>query len=715
MQHLAYKFLVLTLFISKFTFSQNATISGFVKDVDGEPLPFVNVVSIQTSKGASTNMDGAFKFELPSGKHTLLCSFVGYQSDSVVVNLQKGQSFDYNFTLKPQANEIGEVEIIAIKKVNTESAVIREVMESKQVVNAVSAEMIEKTQDSDAAEVVKRVPGVTIVGNNFIMIRGLSERYNNVMLHDVFAPSMETDVKSFAFDIIPSGMIDRVMIYKSPAPDVTGEFAGGVVKIYTKSIPEKTSTSISLSTTYRNGSSFQRFLQPERSNMHWTGFNDKYNDLPDDFPEDIRKVNNNDIETVETVGRSLRNNWTPQEVNSLMDKSLSFTHAHKMKWGKMDVGNITAVTYSNNRTIFESERSDYNAYDHIGEASSFIYSFNDKQYTQNIRTGVLHNWAFRLNPNHTIELKNMFNVFSRSQYINRTGYDYEFNYAPNNHAFDHIYRGIYSGQLTGKHYFNKDNTKLTWAAGYGNSYRDQPDYKRFRTQIDTVSKEETLFIGVPISPNYLGRFYSEMRENSKAFNLALEQKIEGKKWTPLIKAGFFVEDKKRTFTARNIGYVQSNFMFFDQNLIYTTIDSLFMPENINMTTGIRIAEATNPSDSYDASNFLTAGYLGAELPFTKRLTLNAGLRVEYNVQQLNSNTLSGNPVIVNNPILSPLPSLNLSYFIVEDKTLIRAAYGKSVNRPEFRELAPFGFYDLILTWLKKEAIRLELLLFTILT
>jgi outer membrane cobalamin receptor len=252
------------VFISSTTLAQNATVSGKVTDVNGESIPFANVVAVEHGVGSSTDFDGNFRFTVPTGKSTIYCSFVGYKNDTIVVQLSAGQKYQKNFVLRENDNNLQEIEVIATRRTNTDIAVMMEVKQAKQIVNAISAEMIEKTQDSDASEVVKRIPGVTVVGNNFIMIRGLSERYNNVMLHDVFAPSMETDVKSFAFDIIPSNMIDRILIFKSPAPEITGEFAGGVVKIYTKGIPDSTFTSVSVSSTYRNGTSFKDFKQPRK-------------------------------------------------------------------------------------------------------------------------------------------------------------------------------------------------------------------------------------------------------------------------------------------------------------------------------------------------------------------------------------------------------------------------------------------------------------------
>lgn len=688
------------------TFAQKGTISGTITGLEGgkaQPMPFVNVALKGSSTGATTDLDGRFSFTAEPGSHTLLVSFVGFEPVERAVSVVAGQTARVDIELKGQAVEMKAVEVVTTRRTDTESAVIMETRQSMQVVNAISSEVISKGQDSDASEVMKRVPGITLFGNNYVMIRGLSERYSNVQLHDVSAPSMEPDVRSFAFDIIPAGLIDRLVVYKSPAAELPGEFSGGVVKVYTKSIPNTSFFSASVNTTFRDGSSMRDFNQPKRSFLHSLGLNDGYNDLPDGFPTDVRRVSNgNDLGAIDEVGRSLRNNWLPEQVNSMLDRSVSITNASKFTlWGK-EAGNITSINYSNAREIFDVKRADYNAYDQINNRSFPLYEFNDQQFNQRIRTGIISNFALRTGRNSTIEFKNLFTVFNMTQYVNRTGIDYDFQYVPDNHSFDQVYRGIYSGQLTGTHYWNDERTKLTWTGGYGWSYRDQPDYRRYRSNVDTLTGESTLFVGVPLSPNYLGRFYSEMRENSQSVNVALEHQLsEAHNFAPKLRTGLYVENRGRTFSARNIGYVRSNFLLFDEGLIEASIDSLFHPANINQTTGIRIGEQSNPSDSYTASNLLMAYYVGADLPLIKdKLMMNTGVRAEYNMQRLESATLVGDPVIVDNPILSILPSANFAYTI-NPKQQLRLSYGRTVNRPEFRELAPFGFYDFNYNLVKK--------------
>lgn len=692
---------ILAVLFSFTSFAQRGTLQGKVVEVlkDGkeQAMPFVNIYIYgeKDTLGASSDFNGNFTNNLKVGNYTIISSYIGYRNDTIKnVRIEKAQTKSITLKMGESSTDLDVVEITVERKTNTDAAVIKEARESKQVVSAISSETIEKSQDSDASEVVKRIPGVTVTDNNYIMIRGLNERYNHVMLHDVFAPSMESDVKSFAFDIIPSNLIDRILIYKSPAAELPSEFTGGMVKVYTKSIPSKTATKVSFSTTFREGSSFEDFKQSERTALHSTGFNDGFNNLPANFPSSVGDVQE-DLDLINAAGRSLKNNWLPETVNSNVDKSFAVTHANVKKFENgRTFGSISAVSYNNSRTIFDVDRADYNAYDFTNNRSVYIYEFDDKQYNHKIRSAFLQNFAYRLNSNNIIEFKNLFTAFSKTQYTNRTGEDFEFGYLADNHSFDQVYRGIYSGQLKGQHLANEKRTKFEWTAAYGYSYRDQPDYKRYRSDVSVDDpNDKTIFVGVPISPNFLGRFYSEMEEHIYTTNLNLEHKFSDKSsYQPTLRTGVFIEDKRRTFNARNLGFVRASSANFDQNLIFLSIDELFNEENINTTTGIGIREDSNPSDSYTASNFLFAFYAGGDFPIIKKLLLNTGIRMEDNRQLLNSATINGIPVEVDNPILTFLPSFNLTYDYSE-KTKLRASYGQTLNRPEFRELAPFSFYD----------------------
>jgi TonB-dependent receptor len=665
------------------------SISGVVKDAkSGESIVGANVIVQGTQIGATTDIDGNFIIpKIGSGTYTLQVSFITYKTHlipDVIVENAKKTSLTIN--LSEDVTELKEVVVQGTRQMDTDFELLRSIKEAKLIVTGVTAEQISRTLDRDAAQVLRRVPGVTIKDNQFIQIRGLSERYNAVMLHNAYAPSVETDVRSFSFATIPSSQLDRMLIYKSPAADIPGDFAGGVVKVFTKSIPDENSIVLDYSTQVRVGTTFNDFYHQPFDNRHNTGFNSGFYDLPQWFPSDLR---NSSDAGKETAGRSLKNLWTPQKSVAIPDQRFTLTFNRKFRIGSVDIGNISAVNYSNTYSIFKVNRGDYTETNNSIDQN---YSYTDNQHNQQVRTGFLFNWAFRFSDNSIIEFKNLYNQSSSDQYVDRVGT--EESAGQKNGAFDKYYRGIYSGQLLGTHDVFGKRTTVEWVAAYNNSYRDQPDYKRYQSQVDGTTGSAQILIPNTVTPNMLGRFYSKLNEQSYSGGISAKQRFDftaDPLRSPELKAGVFFENKTRDFNARNLGYTTSP--SFDYSLAYLSIGELFQPQNINNTTGIQLGEATYKKDSYAASNNLLAYYVMASIPVGKKIRLDAGARLEDNLQRLDSyDDFKSTPVNVKNQVNRLLPSANLSYNFTE-KSLLRAAYGQTLNRPEFRELAPFSFFD----------------------
>jgi outer membrane receptor protein involved in Fe transport len=685
-------FVILT---TAFSFGQGS-IAGTVTDgKTGEAIIGANVVIEGTQIGAATDVEGKFEMtDVTEGTYSLQVSFVTYKTHTVPnVVVETGKRVTIDIKLSEDVSELQEVVVTGTRQVDNDFSLLSAIRESKLVVTGISAEMIIRTPDRDAAEVVKRVPGVTIMGGRFVVIRGLSERYNVSMLHGAYAPSMEADKRSFAFDIIPSAQIDQMMVFKSPSPELPGDFAGGVVKIATKGIPDENSVSVSYATGYRTGTTFDDFYQGERGSKQWAGF-DGFHDLPGNFPASLKAVDDNQANR---AGRTLRNSWVPEKKSAFLDQSASVTGTFKFNIGKVKVGNVTTANLSHSRNRFIVDRQDFNNYDFVNNETSPIYSYQDDQNNLNVRLGVLHNWAFQFDENNTIEFKNLFNQINNSQYIYRQGQNFEGNYYGAFGGFSETFRGVYSGQLVGKHKIFNAKTNVNWVLNAGKSFRDLPDVRRYRRDVDLQNGSETTYVPIGSAQTYfLGRFFSAMDEFSYSGSLGIDHTLEiSENFLPVISAGIFYDNKERNFDARNLGYATGN--NFNNELRKLPIDELFNPKNIDGTDGLRFDEQTNKSDSYDASNELLAYYGGLSIPIKKKVTISGGVRVENNVQSLESFESTGEPIDQDVEVTRVLPSANVSYNFNE-KMLVRATYGKTLNRPEFREIAPFGFYDFEYNW-----------------
>jgi outer membrane receptor for ferrienterochelin and colicin len=693
-------FITILLFSNLSNAQETGTIRGYVKDaITKEDIIGANIYIESIAKGAAADVSGFFSIgKLALGQYNLRITSVGYKIKFVEnIIVTPNNVTELTIYTENEILALTEVKVVGTKLTNTEVSVISEIKAAQQIVSGISAAQISKTLDRNAAEIVKRVPGVTIFNNRFINIRGLNERYNTVLLNNTFTPSMENDVRSFSFDIIPSNQIDRILVYKSPAAELPGEFAGGAVKIFTKTIPSENNITFEYGSTFRQGTTGQDFSEPEHGKGFNLGLNDGFNDLPAFFPNtaQIKQYtgSNKNNAALNQAGQMLSNSWKPKTYQASPDQRATLTGTFKIIGDKIQIGNTSAINYADTRTTFDMIRKDF-VYDKfkIGEYT-VPNDFRDANYTRSVRLGALHNWAVKFNNNHTIEFKNLYNQMANSQFVNRNGFENGQTWKIA--SLDQIFRGMYTGQLGGKHTFG--TTQIDWVAGYSDSYRNQPDYKRNKYNADG---QLLIPVGATQTVN-LGRTNIKMNENAITGGVNMIQKIsfakndKGEAQKEIeIKTGIFFENKNRTFNARNIGFVKANSTLFNNDIASLSIEKIFAPININSTTGVQIDEQTNASDSYIASNRLAVFYASGNYSFSKKLNLIAGVRIENNQQKLSSNKLTGEKIEYNNKVNSPLPSVNITYNFSE-KSLLRVAFGKTINRPEFREIAPFSFYDFV--------------------
>jgi hypothetical protein len=564
------------------------------------------------------------------------------------------------------------------------------------VVSAVSSQQIQKSQDNTAAQVMQRVPGVTIVENRFVMIRGLSERYNNVMINNVIAPSTEVDKRTFSFDLISSGTLDRMLIFKSGSADNPGDFAGGVIKLYTVENVEENFFNLTIGSSFRNNTTFQPYVQSEGSGTDFLGFDNGFRQLPSSFPTtDALKASNRGSELRMQAGRTLPNNFVANESVAIPDYSVGISVGRKFKIGKLQVAGINNLNYSSGYEYFERDFYRYLEWTEFDKPILERFKFVDQNYHKETRITALSNWSIALKKG-KITFKNLLNQIGENETIIRRGEDFiqRPDQTLTNYLFGFRSRTIYTGQIEGLHDVT-DKKQVHWVVGGSLLRENEPDLRRFRTFRENDSPFPNSIMILPPSSNLFetGRYYGDLTEYSfnHGFdytytpNGTLNKKIQ-------FKTGYYLDYRARNFTSRYLSYLYPGFFDYTigDSLSKLPLDQIFSEANINNKDGFVIEEGTRPIDSYTASNALASAYVNAEIPFNNFL-LNTGFRTEYNLQELNSADDIG-LIRVSNPIPAYLPFLNLSYSF-NQKTLIRLGYGRTLNRPEFRELAPFLFYD----------------------
>jgi TonB-dependent receptor len=687
--------------------AQLGSIKGHIKDaVSGEGVIGANVLIAGTAQGTSADVNGDFEIvKVKAGKYTLIISFISYKTDTLKeVTVYADQTTVINTSLMEMSQELSEVVITGTKATDTDISIITDIRKNDLVVVGISAQQISMSQDRDAAQVIRRVPGVTIVNNRFVNVRGLSERYSTVMLNGIIAPSSEVDSKAFSFDLIPSGMIDRMMVNKSGSPNLPGEFAGAVIDITTKSVVEENSISLSVSGSFRANTTGKTVaLSEEKSQKDWMGLGSSARALPAEFPsQNLRIFSNNpndqNVSTLVNATKLLPNTWGTRNLTASPELRVNLDISRALKIGSKRFDNITSLSYARTNQRLELTQNYYDVFSEANQKSTARYQYNDVRFAQTSRLGAVSNFTFEINPSHRIEFRNFYNQQGNNQSTLRTGTDDAQGFDINNQSFSYLGRNIYSGQLSGKHGLS-DAINFNWIFGYNHTNANQPDYRRIRSQRASGTTDPFAIVIPPGASSFdAGRFYSKLKEQSfsAAGNLEIKLNAAAKEDNQSkIVAGYYLEQKDRKFDARWLSYKWINSSVVDNNLLLGSFDQIFEPQNLG--TKFILEEGTNEGpdlyDRYDGHNQLVSGYAGIVTPLGEKFRLSAGMRIEHNVQQIDVYDAKGNAKrVVDSPVTVPMPFSNLSYNVTE-KMLIRMAYSKTVNRPVFRELAPFNYYD----------------------
>ena len=148
---------------------QAAALRGTVTDkATKEPLIGAAVQLSGTNTGTITDVDGNFELAgLRNGTYKLIISYVSYCTQTVEVTING--MFEIKVELEQDNQQLGEVVVVADAKKNTENAIITQQRTSLVMQTGVSAQQITKTQDKDASEVIRRVPGISIIEEKFVM------------------------------------------------------------------------------------------------------------------------------------------------------------------------------------------------------------------------------------------------------------------------------------------------------------------------------------------------------------------------------------------------------------------------------------------------------------------------------------------------------------------------------------------------------------------
>ncbi len=663
--------------------TQAIKLAGKVMNAKNEPLQGATILVNGTTTKTLADIEGKFYLTIETGKkYALTISNTGYQTKELVgiEGMLNQENYLEIVLLDQSAMETVVIKTTSRKQENT-SALLSFQKNNTALSSGLAADFIRRTPDRNTGEVLKRVSGASIQDGKFVVVRGLSDRYNSAVINNAQFPSTEPDKKAFSFDVIPSSLIDNIIINKTATPELPGEFAGGLIQINTKDVPTRDLLTLSVSLGFNTQSVFKDFTSNKRNGIDFLGFDDKTRGLPSGFPKNQQEFRSGSTEQ-KIAWSKLLNSDVYREVNN---KAMP-TQSYSLTWGKSSrfknggvLGTIVSLQYRNSMLQYDVQRR---LHEQTGDE---VVALTDNQYKYNVNVGALANISY-VKGKHKISFKNLFNQLFEDNYYTRGGFNNDRIQDINFRSSVLNQRSLYSGQLEGDHQLTSSGIKLKWNGNFAYNWKSQPDLR-------TVSYNRPKGTSNPFEYNDddTRRFFSNLEDFSYGgnANLTVPFTFNGDKQT--FKAGGSTLIRIRNFKSRIFQYQPASPTQFDNTKVILPFDQIFANSNI-ASDGFVLNDFTNNQDKYYGVSILNGMYAMLDNKFGNKIRLVWGARVENFQQFLTTKDVTSKRVIVNTEKWDLLPSFNLT-FSPNFKNSIRVAGSRTVARPEFREIAPFSFFD----------------------
>jgi TonB dependent receptor/CarboxypepD_reg-like domain/TonB-dependent Receptor Plug Domain len=701
--------LIILIAISHIVFAQNGKITGKVISASsGQPLAGATLTVIEKNKTKAADQNGMFTFsKLEAGTYSIKCSYTGYDSKIIEeIIVKDNENADISISLDIKASDV--VIVTAPKRLKAAGATIESLLiaqkNSANIGDGVSEQSLKRTPARTASDAIKLVSGASIQDDRFAVIRGLNDRYNAAFINGTPLPSTESDRKAFSFDIFPSAILDNLIIYKTATPDKTGDFVGGIIDITTKGTTSQNFNTISFGTSYNSLLTGKpRFYSENKSKTDFLGVDDGLRGIPEGLPENIGTATG--VEKAEYAKLFKNYKWGVRQMIAKPNFNFQFSKGINFQRKEKEfLSALFSINYSKNYTFNVGNRDQFTP-----DKKIQLIQLNDSIYNEEIILSALGNFSIKINANNTISWKNNYSVNTDNRLIKRRNTpDLQ---ADPNSALRDIVRSytsnqIYSSQLIGEHLIGNKKTKINWLGAFTKVIRDIPNFSRTSYQYDptvpdvgvgnalvTASLSQTFGSGTML--------FIKSNESIKSIKLEITQPYTLMKNAQSFKIGAGYLLRERNFSSRLLGFApyEGGGVMHDNSLTQLPEDQIFLAQHLGLKKsgigGFTLNE-TNPSfNNYDASSSTKHAFIMNDQRFFKNFRFIYGVRMEQFNQKLTSpygfNSIVP-PTIIDSTITDFLPSINFVYALTK-KMNIRLSYAETVNRPEFRELAPVVFYD----------------------
>jgi len=687
-------------------------ISGTIVDADfGGGVSGSLVSLIGTDLSTKSDLEGRFIISgVPEGEYTMIVSASFYKSSTVrELLVADGDVARIDVPLYGDDSDIVELEgytVTAKVLEGSEIGLLAKRQKSASVGDAIGAESFSRLGLGDAADAMSKVTGASVVDGKYVVMRGLSDRYNNTTLNGASVPSSDPDRKAVQLDQFPSGLIDVISTSKTFTPDKSGEFTGGSVDIQTKAFPDQFFLNVSFGVGYSEGTTGSSVLTYPGGGQDWFGQDDGTRAFPELARDPENLTDRASPEVRDELIRSLSPDMSPERGDAPLDTNWSVAFGNNSELFGKRFGYVASLTYSRDYShVEDGVESRYET--RLNTAGRWLISteedFEVDKTVETVNVGTLLNLSYQVAENHEIGLKNFYSqsgtdiaafhegtvVISEDIFLRESRLHY-------------TERNVLSSQFYGKHQLaGLGDTKLEWDFSESSSSQDEPDLRLFfdRVRLDNYPDPDPEDWGFPVGSTNQ-RLFRELQEDSTeyGFDLTVPFEFFGSKGASA-KFGYRYVESERDYSEIALGFGRDAAGFGVRH--FGDRSAFLADENIGLQPDgfLRrvVLDVTDFIPEYSGAREIDALYAMVDLPISEKFRLITGIRNENTKIDVVSTNFFGDVLDDRRGEIeesNALPSFNFVWSPTSSQN-VRLAYSETLARPNFRELSPVAGFSAI--------------------
>jgi len=662
------KFLFFAVLFSAISWAQNATVKGQIldKEMKNEPLPFSTVVIKETKQNTATDENGNYSFSMPAGSYTLVITYLGYETKEIPFAVSAGEIKIINHTLASTGGEeLKEVVVEVQYSREKESALLQEQQKAVEIKQSIGSQELSRKGISDVEEGLTKITGISKVESKGLFIRGLEDRYNNLLVNNLAVPSNSPFKKIIPLDQFPTDVVGYIDVFKTFNPNIYGDFAGATIDVKT-SQNTKDQTKISFGTGFTTNNNLTDFLLSEDANntKSYFGFGGQERELPSAYGTTPAGVTNNDYDS----------SWNVKKINAPLNTSTGISHSGKFNVGSNNLYYVFATNFDNKYQVREGV-------DRTFSQGQGIYdnNLNKKQFKFQTQSSVLIGLQYkgdRLKLNYT----SMFLKSTENLIQDQIGYTRTAVQNPNEFIRLNQYEqsDYFANQVFGSYKLSDDDKHtLNGGVAFTRTKYNQPD-RKFITGTKISDTEINTQYG---SNNLIRQFFNIENNYHISSNLEYNYKFGN------------IENSrnKLSFGYNGFGeFMASEFRFTfgtpngasAYNVPVNDIDSYI--QNDIASNLLFFNEQSTAEWKTKVFQRADGVYTNLLLNASEKFEFNLGIRAENTIREYKYKSIVdpiSNPYRTKtNENLYILPSLNVKYALRDDRNL-RFAVSKTYTKP----------------------------------